>query len=168
MVHDTVRPLFLLWPVARTIPSLRGHSLVFPCFPHHSYFNVRSAFPFSFSPLPIYSDKNPRHKRELKLPRMMIHNTIPTKKSKGHAPAANGNRTVPPPLPARQHQSPPPVPTKETMSGADSSLAMSLNTAYYNPYGHHSSKSNKTPARSPSGVGTQVEKTCSTCSQLVG
>jgi hypothetical protein len=103
MVHDTVRPLFLLRPVARTIPPLRGHSLVFPRFPHHSYFNIQSAFPFGFSPLPIYSDKNPHHKRELKLPRMTIHNTMPTKKSKGRAPAANGNRTVPPPLPARQH-----------------------------------------------------------------
>ncbi len=133
MVHDTIQPLFLLRPVACTIPPLRGHSLVFPRFPHHSYLNIQSAVPFGFSPLPIYSDKNPRHKRELKLPRTMIHDTMPTKMSKGCAPAANGNRTVPPPLPACQHQPPPPVPTKETMSGADSSLAVSLNTAYYPP-----------------------------------
>jgi hypothetical protein len=40
MVHDMVQPSFLLRPVARTIPPLRGHSLVFHHFPHHSYFNI--------------------------------------------------------------------------------------------------------------------------------
>jgi hypothetical protein len=57
MVLDLVCSSSLLRSAACTIPPLREHLPFFLHFPHHSYFTIRSAFPFSFSSLPIYLGK---------------------------------------------------------------------------------------------------------------
>jgi hypothetical protein len=158
MVLNSVSSSSFLRPAACTIPLLIEHLPFFLHFPHHSYFTIQSAFPFSFSPLPIYLDKNPYHKRESKRPLMTTWHIMPPKKTKNCVLIADGSRTAPPPASAHQHHPPPPILNKETMSSNDYSLAMSLNTAPYPLFGCHPSKPTKALARAYIGDGKQKGK----------